>query len=167
LLSLLPAGKLMMWIFLGIMVVFLAAHMDAVGLRYIYSPMNKAINAVVFKHTKDKPKTNTAANHHGKDFVDMSLFTDPMGDGKFTREWTVFYWLWWISYAPAINAVVFKHTKDKPKTNTAANHHGKDHFFNSTACNWTIAQPITCWKADDVDFPRHYGGVLGRTYGCG
>ncbi|MCX2644093.1 BCCT family transporter, partial [Klebsiella pneumoniae] len=31
LLSLLPAGKLMMWIFLGIMVVFLAAHMDAVG----------------------------------------------------------------------------------------------------------------------------------------
>ena len=33
-------------------------------------------------------------------FVDMSLFTDPMGDGKFTREWTVFYWLWWISYAP-------------------------------------------------------------------
>ncbi|EPS03754.1 transporter [Klebsiella pneumoniae subsp. pneumoniae MP14] len=30
-------------------------------------------------------------------FVDMSLFTDPMGDGKFTREWTVFYWLWWIS----------------------------------------------------------------------
>jgi hypothetical protein len=34
-------------------------------------------------------------------FVDMSLFTDPMGDGKFTREWTVFYWLWWISYAPA------------------------------------------------------------------
>jgi len=35
-------------------------------------------------------------------FVDMSLFTDPMGDGKFTREWTVFYWLWWISYAPGV-----------------------------------------------------------------
>ena len=25
-------------------------------------------------------------------FVDMSLFTDPMGNGKFTREWAVFYW---------------------------------------------------------------------------
>lgn len=35
-------------------------------------------------------------------FVEMSLFTDPMGDGKFTREWTVFYWLWWISYAPGV-----------------------------------------------------------------
>lgn len=35
-------------------------------------------------------------------FIDMSLFTDPMGDGKFTREWTVFYWLWWISYAPGV-----------------------------------------------------------------
>ncbi|WP_322057103.1 BCCT family transporter [Paraburkholderia sp. J63] len=35
-------------------------------------------------------------------FVDMSLFTDPMGNGKFTREWTVFYWLWWISYAPGV-----------------------------------------------------------------
>ena len=31
LLGLLPAGKLMMWLFLGIMVIFLAAHMDAVG----------------------------------------------------------------------------------------------------------------------------------------
>ncbi len=28
----------------------------------------------------------------------MSLFTDPLGDGAFTRNWTVFYWLWWISY---------------------------------------------------------------------
>ncbi|QBJ78728.1 BCCT family transporter [Aquitalea sp. USM4] len=35
-------------------------------------------------------------------FIDMSLFTDPLGDGKFTREWTVFYWLWWISYAPGV-----------------------------------------------------------------
>lgn len=35
-------------------------------------------------------------------FINMSLFTDPLGDGKFTREWTVFYWLWWISYAPGV-----------------------------------------------------------------
>lgn len=24
----------------------------------------------------------------------MSLFTDSVGDGAFTRNWTVFYWLW-------------------------------------------------------------------------
>ena len=35
-------------------------------------------------------------------FMDMSLFTDPTGNGQFTRDWTVFYWLWWISYAPGV-----------------------------------------------------------------
>uniref|UniRef100_UPI00228463CA BCCT family transporter n=1 Tax=Escherichia coli TaxID=562 RepID=UPI00228463CA len=29
-------------------------------------------------------------------------FTDPMGDGSFSRSWTVFYWLWWISYTPGV-----------------------------------------------------------------
>lgn len=32
----------------------------------------------------------------------MSLFTDPLGNGEFTRNWTVFYWLWWISYTPGV-----------------------------------------------------------------
>ncbi|AFJ46513.1 putative transporter YeaV [Shimwellia blattae DSM 4481 = NBRC 105725] len=35
-------------------------------------------------------------------FLQMSLFTDPLGDGAFTRNWTVFYWLWWISYTPGV-----------------------------------------------------------------
>ena len=35
-------------------------------------------------------------------FMDMSLFTDPTGSGQFIRDWTVFYWLWWISYAPGV-----------------------------------------------------------------
>ena len=35
-------------------------------------------------------------------FMDMSLFTDPTGSGQFTRDWTVVYWLWWISYAPGV-----------------------------------------------------------------
>lgn len=37
-----------------------------------------------------------------QNWVRMSLFTDPSGDGEFTRSWTVFYWLWWISYAPGV-----------------------------------------------------------------
>ncbi|XNM78426.1 BCCT family transporter [Escherichia coli] len=36
-----------------------------------------------------------------QNFLQMSLFTNPLGDGSFTRNWTVFYWLWWISYTPA------------------------------------------------------------------
>lgn len=35
-------------------------------------------------------------------FLQMSLFTDPLGHGKFTHDWTVFYWLWWISYTPGV-----------------------------------------------------------------
>lgn len=37
-----------------------------------------------------------------QNFVRMSLFTDPAGEGAFTRNWTVFYWLWWVSYAPGV-----------------------------------------------------------------
>ncbi len=37
-----------------------------------------------------------------QNFLQMSLFTDPMGDGSFSRSWTVFYWLWWISYTPGV-----------------------------------------------------------------
>lgn len=46
-------------------------------------------------------------------FVSMSLFTDPLGDGKFTREWTVFYWLWWVSYAPGVALFVTRVSKGR------------------------------------------------------
>lgn len=48
--------------------------------------------------------TNNIINAVGlttQNFLQMSLFTDPLGDGAFTRNWTVFYWLWWISYTQA------------------------------------------------------------------
>ena len=48
---------------------------------------------------------NNTANSIGlmvQNYVRMSLFTDPAGDGAFTRNWTVFYWLWWVSYAPGV-----------------------------------------------------------------
>ncbi|VAS29027.1 transporter [Klebsiella pneumoniae] len=49
--------------------------------------------------------TNNVINAVGlttQNFLQMSLFTDPLGDGAFTRNWTVFYWLWWISYTPGV-----------------------------------------------------------------
>ncbi|MHC8326675.1 BCCT family transporter [Pseudomonas sp. LB1P83] len=39
-------------------------------------------------------------------FLHMSLFTDPSGSGEFTRNWTVFYWFWAISYTPAVSIFV-------------------------------------------------------------
>ncbi|RDU72388.1 BCCT family transporter [Helicobacter aurati] len=35
-------------------------------------------------------------------YFQMSLFTDPFGKGEFTKSWTIYYWLWWISYTPAV-----------------------------------------------------------------
>jgi BCCT family betaine/carnitine transporter len=48
---------------------------------------------------------NNIANGIGltlQNFIHMSLFTDPVGDGEFSRGWTVFYWLYWITYTPGV-----------------------------------------------------------------
>ncbi|AXK40114.1 BCCT family transporter [Crenobacter cavernae] len=48
---------------------------------------------------------NNTANGIGlmlQNYIRMSLFTDPAGNGEFTRGWTVFYWLWWVSYTPGV-----------------------------------------------------------------
>ena len=37
-----------------------------------------------------------------QNYFQMSLYTEPFGTGDFTRSWTVFYWLWWISYTPGM-----------------------------------------------------------------
>lgn len=37
-----------------------------------------------------------------QNFFHMALFTDPIGAGSFSRNWTVFYWLYWISYLPGV-----------------------------------------------------------------
>lgn len=52
---------------------------------------------------------NNIANSVGfvfSNYFNMSLFTDPLGDGTFTKSWTVYYWLWWISYTPAVGLFV-------------------------------------------------------------
>ncbi|WP_339467108.1 BCCT family transporter [Pseudomonas capeferrum] len=37
-----------------------------------------------------------------QNFVQMSLSTDPGGSGEFSRGWTVFYWLYWVTYTPGV-----------------------------------------------------------------
>ncbi|WP_339442923.1 BCCT family transporter [Pseudomonas hunanensis] len=48
---------------------------------------------------------NNVANAIGlvmQNFVHMSLATDPVGSGEFARGWTVFYWLFWVTYTPGV-----------------------------------------------------------------
>jgi len=39
-------------------------------------------------------------------FVRMSLYTDSVGQSGFPQTWTVFYWAWWIAYAPFMGLFV-------------------------------------------------------------
>ncbi|MFM0236016.1 BCCT family transporter, partial [Paraburkholderia sediminicola] len=59
---------------------------------------------------------NNMANAIGlalQNFVHMSLFTDPDGSGQFTRDWTVFYWLYWITYTPGVAIFVTRVSKGR------------------------------------------------------
>lgn len=39
-------------------------------------------------------------------FFRMSFYTDPVGKSGFPQTWTVFYWAWWIAYAPFMGLFV-------------------------------------------------------------
>ncbi len=39
-------------------------------------------------------------------FVEMSFWTDPIGQGGFPQGWTIFYWAWWVAYAPFMGLFV-------------------------------------------------------------
>jgi len=39
-------------------------------------------------------------------FITMSLWTDPVSGSSFSKDWTVFYWAWWIAYAPMMGLFV-------------------------------------------------------------
>ncbi|ASJ71257.1 BCCT family transporter [Granulosicoccus antarcticus] len=39
-------------------------------------------------------------------FVTMSTRTDPLAQSTFTQDWTIFYWAWWIAYAPMMGLFV-------------------------------------------------------------
>lgn len=48
-----------------------------------------------------------------QNFVHMSLFTDPVGKSGFPGAWTVFYWLYWITYAPFTGIFIAKVSKGR------------------------------------------------------
>ena len=39
-------------------------------------------------------------------FVRMSFWTDPFTESGFVESWTIFYWAWWIAFAPYIGLFV-------------------------------------------------------------
>ena len=51
----------------------------------------------------------TSVNSTGliaQNFIRMNSWTDPFTESGFVESWTVFYWAWWISYAPFVGLFV-------------------------------------------------------------
>lgn len=48
-----------------------------------------------------------------QNFFHMALFTDPNGGGGFARDWTVFYWFYWLSYLPGVAVVIARVSKGR------------------------------------------------------
>ena len=56
-----------------------------------------------------------------QNFVTMSLFTDPIGKSGFPEAWTIFYWLYWITYAPFTGIFIAKVSKGRSLRSVIAN----------------------------------------------
>jgi betaine/carnitine transporter, BCCT family len=41
-----------------------------------------------------------------QNFIRMNLWTDPIVNSGFVESWTVFYWAWWVAYAPFVGIFV-------------------------------------------------------------
>lgn len=41
-----------------------------------------------------------------QNFLRMNFWTDPFSDSGFVENWTIFYWAWWIAFAPYIGLFV-------------------------------------------------------------
>ena len=46
-------------------------------------------------------------------FVRMNFWTDPFTDSSFVENWTIFYWAWWIAFAPYVGLFVTRISKGR------------------------------------------------------
>lgn len=48
-----------------------------------------------------------------QNFVRMNFWTDPFTDSSFVENWTIFYWAWWIAFAPYVGLFVTRISKGR------------------------------------------------------
>jgi BCCT family betaine/carnitine transporter len=41
-----------------------------------------------------------------QNFIRMNFWTDPIGNSGFVETWTVFYWAWWVAFAPYVGLFI-------------------------------------------------------------
>jgi BCCT family betaine/carnitine transporter len=48
-----------------------------------------------------------------QNFIRMNFWTDPFSDSGFVENWTIFYWAWWIAFAPYVGLFVTRISKGR------------------------------------------------------
>jgi len=48
-----------------------------------------------------------------QNFLRMNFWTDPFSDSGFVESWTIFYWAWWIAFAPYVGLFVTRISKGR------------------------------------------------------
>lgn len=56
--------------------------------------------------------TDTTGNYLGS-FVQETFTINPFGDQSFVGGWTVFYWAWWVSWAPFVGTFIARISKGR------------------------------------------------------
>lgn len=41
-----------------------------------------------------------------QNFIRMNFWTDPFSDSGFVESWTIFYWAWWVAFAPYVGLFI-------------------------------------------------------------
>ncbi|MCP4114257.1 MAG: BCCT family transporter [Desulfobacteraceae bacterium] len=91
-------GDINMWVFVGVWFFIL-----------VFGPTIFLINL-----------TTNAIGQYLIHFIPMSLFTAPGFEGNWIGSWTVFYWAWWMSWAPFVAVFIARISKGRTIRETVA-----------------------------------------------
>lgn len=58
-------------------------------------------------------QTTSAVGLIGQEFISMSFWTDAVGKSMHPQWWSIFYWAWWVVYAPAMGIYIAKISKGR------------------------------------------------------
>jgi choline/glycine/proline betaine transport protein/glycine betaine transporter len=64
--------------------------------------------------------TTNAMGQYLYHFIPMSLFTAPGDEGNWLGSWTIFYWAWWMSWAPFVAIFIARISKGRTIRQTVA-----------------------------------------------
>ncbi|MGL5380585.1 BCCT family transporter [Clostridium sp.] len=75
--------------------------------------------------------TTNSIGYMLNNFVQMSLWTDPIKNSGFVENWTAFYWIWWIGLAPSMWIFIAKISRGR--------------MVREILCGVIVSGSIGCW----------------------